>query len=245
MRLGWRARIGSTLVVVFFFASAFVMADEYTQIVTLRSIASFDSQDQWNWIVQGSKYSTNGYPQMNIVKAYPDALYGHNQENKPLYSLGVHGKFDRKGYNYVEMIPAQKDSSGNLQPAPIPIPGRAQKVDLWIWGSNYNYWLDLYLRDYQGIDHVLHFGSLHFVGWKDLTVDIPSSIPQSRSYIPRYEGLVMTKLVMWTAPDEKVDDFYLFIDEINCLTDIFESRFDGEDLADPTYLNNLWQQGTK
>ncbi|HET6487940.1 MAG TPA: flagellar filament outer layer protein FlaA, partial [Spirochaetia bacterium] len=120
-----------------------------------------------------------------------------------------------------------------------------QKIDLWIWGSNYNYWLDLYLRDYQGIDHVLHFGSLRFVGWKDLTVDIPSSIPQSRTYIPRYEGMVMTKLVMWTAPDEKVDDFFLFVDEINCLTDIFESRFDGEDLADPTYLNNLWQQGTK
>ncbi len=99
MSLGWRARIGSMLVVVFFFASAFVMADEYTQILTLRSIASFDNNSQWNWIVQGSKYATEGYPQQQIVRAWPDALYGRNLDNKPLFSLGVHGKFDRKGYN--------------------------------------------------------------------------------------------------------------------------------------------------
>ena len=28
------------------------------------------------------------------------------------------------------------------------------------------------------------------------------------------------------------------------MTDLYEKRFDGEDLADPDYLNNLWQQGT-
>jgi hypothetical protein len=55
----------------------------------------------------------------------------------------------------------------------------------------------------------------------------------------------MTKLVLWTAPDEKVDDFYFFVDEISVITDLFETRFDGEQLADPVTLNNLWKQGNR
>jgi hypothetical protein len=245
MRLGWRAFLVSALVATFLFSSALLMADEYTQILTSRSIASFDNPAQWSWIVQGSKFATEGYPQSEIVKAWPDALYGRNLDNKALYSLGIHGKFDRKAYNYIEIIPATKDASGQLQPSSLPIPGRAQSLDVWVWGSNYNYWLDIYLRDYQGVDHVLHLGSIQFAGWKNLKVEIPTAIPQARKYIPRYEGTEVTKLVLWTAPEEKVDDFYVFIDEISCLTDVFESRFDGEDLADPTYLNNIWQQGNK
>ncbi|HEY9594617.1 MAG TPA: flagellar filament outer layer protein FlaA, partial [Spirochaetia bacterium] len=127
----------------------------------------------------------------------------------------------------------------------IPIPGRVQSVNMWVWGANYNYWIDAYVRDYQGIDHVVHLGSLNFAGWRNLSAGISTAIPQSRKYIPRYAGLELTKLVMWTAPDEKVDDFYLFIDELTVITDLFETRFDGEDLADPTTLNEIWQQGSK
>ena len=55
----------------------------------------------------------------------------------------------------------------------------------------------------------------------------------------------LSKLVIWTAPDEKVDDYYFFLDEVSCITDLFETRFDGDDLADPATVNDLWQQGTK
>ncbi len=111
---------------------------------------------------------THGFPQMQLVRAWPEALYGKNKDNKNLFALGVHAKFDRKSYNYIEIIPAEKDSSGKLQPKAIPIPGRVRSIDMWVWGANYNYTLDAHLRDYQGIDHVLHLGSLQFAGWKDL-----------------------------------------------------------------------------
>jgi hypothetical protein len=52
-------------------------------------------------------------------------------------------------------------------------------------------------------------------------------------------------MVITTAPDEKVDDFYFFIDELNELTDLSIQRFDGDDLADVDTLNSLWQQATK
>ena len=246
MRPGLRVFLGAALAMALTFSTALAMADERTQTIATRTIATFDdSATAGNWIVQGSKYATKGFPQMQLVKAWPEALYGYNVDNKGLFSLGVHGRFDRKSYNYIEIIPAAKDSSGKLVPTTAPLPGRVQSLNMWVWGANYNYWLDAYIRDYQGIDHVLHMGSLLFAGWRNLSATVSTAIPQSRAYIPRYAGLVLTKLVLWTAPDEKVDDFYFFIDEVGIITDLFETRFDGEQLADPTTLNNLWQQGTK
>ena len=246
MRPGLRAFLGTVLGVALMFAATLATADENTQTITSRNLATFDDPaTAGNWIVQGSKYATKDYPQMQVVRAWPEALYGKNKDNKPLFSLGVHAKFDRKAYNYIEIIPAEKDSSGKLVPTPIPIPGRVRSIDMWVWGANYNYTLDLHLRDYQGVDHVIHMGSLRFAGWRDLVGTISTAIPQSRTYIPRFEGLELTELVIWTAPDERVDDYYFFVDEINCITDLFETKFDGDDLADPATLNNLWQQGNK
>jgi hypothetical protein len=246
MRPGLRAFLGTALGIALFFTAGLVMGDEVTQAIASKNLASFDDPaTAGNWIVQGSKYATQDYPQMQLVRAWPEALYGKNKDNKPLFALGVHAKFDRKSYNYIEIIPATKDSSGKLVPRSIPIPGRVKSIDMWVWGANYNYWLEAHLRDYQGVDHVIRMGSLDFAGWKDLSATVSGAIPQARQYIPRYAGLELTKLVIWTAPDEKVDDYYFFIDEITCITDLFESRFDGSDLADPEALNSLWQQGTK
>ena len=168
MRPGLRLFLGTVLGIALFFTAALVMGDELTQTITSRNLATFDDPaTNGNWIVQGSKYATQGFPQMQLVRAWPEALYGKNRDSKTLFALGVHAKFDRKSYNYIEIIPAAKDSSGKLQPKAIPIPGRVRSIDMWVWGANYNYTLDAHLRDYQGIDHVLHLGSLQFAGWKN------------------------------------------------------------------------------
>ena len=246
MRPGLRAFLGTVLALALFFPAALVMGDEITQTITSKNIATWDDPaTAANWIVQGSRYATQGFPQMAVVKTWPEALYGKKTEGKNLAALGIHGRFDRKSYNTIELIPAVKDSAGKFQPSALPLPGHAQSIDCWVWGANYNYTLDVYIRDYQGIDHVLHMGSLLFAGWKHLNTPISGAIPQSRIYIPRYAGLELTKLVITTAPDEKVDDFYFFIDELNILTDLSVARFDGEDLADPETLNSLWQQAAK
>ncbi|HVO40786.1 MAG TPA: flagellar filament outer layer protein FlaA [Spirochaetia bacterium] len=241
MRPGLKAFLGAALACLLFLTAALVMAQDNTVNLQVRPLISFNDPAQANWIVQASKFSTQGFPESKLIKTWPDVLYGRNKDNKELNSLAIHSKFDRKGYNYIEIIPAAKDSSGNLVPKSIPIPGKVQRMDLWIWGSNYNYKIDLFLRDYRGIDHVLHFGSLEFMGWKDLAVTVPGAIPQSRRYIPQFQGLELTKLVIWTAPDEKVDDYWVFLNDLTILTDLYQTRFDGENLADPDYLNQLWQ----
>lgn len=227
----------------FFFSAALVLADETTQNLQTVILESFDQPSTSYWILQGSKFITQGYPQMSFVKAWPDALFGRNKDNKDLYALGVHGAFDRKGYNYIEIIPAKKGDDGKLVPSPLAIPGRVQALDLWAWGANYDYYMDAHLRDYEGVDHTLRMGDLNYAGWRDLTVQIPASIPQSRRYIPRYQQLELTEFVLWTRPEEKVDGFYLFLDQIKVLSDMFESRFDGDNLADQDTLDQLWTAG--
>jgi hypothetical protein len=225
------------------FTAMSVMADETESLLQVMPLITFNGQAKMtNWIVQGSKFATQGYPQNMLIKVWPDSVSAAIKENTDLNSLGIHSKFDRKGYNYIEIIPAKVDSSGNKIPTTIPVPGIVRRMDLWVWGSNYNYKMDIFLRDYRGIDHVLHLGTLQFIGWKDLSVTVPGSIPQARRYIPQYQGLELTKLVMWTAPDEKVDDNYLYLNDLTILTDTYQLHFDGEDLAKPDYVNQIWQQ---
>ncbi|HUI71784.1 MAG TPA: flagellar filament outer layer protein FlaA [Spirochaetia bacterium] len=246
MTPGLRAFLAAALTFMLLFTAVSVMAQESVVTLQVRPLISFDDQGKMaNWIVQGSKFAAQGFPEAKLVKAWPDALYGRNKDNRDLNSLAIHSKFDRKGYNYIEIIPATKDSSGNLVPTTIPIPGKVQRMDMWVWGSNYNYTMDVFLRDFRGIDHVLHFGSLNFAGWRDLSVNVPGSIPQARRYLPQFQAVELTKVVIWTAPDEKVDDAWIFLDELTILTDMGRLRFDGEDLADPDYLNQLWQQASK
>ncbi len=246
MTPGLRAFLGTAITSVLLFTTGQVMADQTTATYQVKSLVSFDDQAKaGSWIVQGSKFATQGFPEYKLVKTWPEAVYGRNKENRDLYAMGIHSKFDRKGWNYIEIIPAAKDSSGNLTPTSISIPGRVQRMDMWVWGSNYNYTMDVFLRDYRGIDHVLHMGSLQFIGWRDLAVTVPSSIPQARRYLPQFQGLELTKIVIWTSPEEKVDDYWVFIDELTILTDTYQQRYDGENLADPDYLNQLWQASNK
>jgi hypothetical protein len=245
MRPGSRAFLLTTLPLLLLFSAGLAVADEATQNLQSKVIASFDDPNELQWIVQGSKFATKDFPQAQTVRAWPDSLYGRNPEQKNLLALGIHSRFDRKGYNYIEIIPAKKGSDGKLAPTTLTLPGRVKTLDLWVWGSNFNYTMDLHLRDFEGVDRVLHFGSLMFAGWRDISVGITGNIPQSRRYLPKFQPLELTKLVIWTHPTEKVDDFYIFLDEIKVLTDLFETRFDGDNLADPKALNQLWAQGTK
>ena len=89
-------------------------SDEITTNYTSKVIESFDNPDAQQWIVTGSKFSTEGYPKKAYANAWPEAIFGKNKEGKELKALGIHGKFDRKAYNYIEIIPAAKNDKANL-----------------------------------------------------------------------------------------------------------------------------------
>jgi hypothetical protein len=204
---------------------------------------------EFEWSVDASKFATvikdERFPKLTKVEAWPMALFGLNKSNLDLNSLGIWGKFDRRGYNWIDVYPSVPGSGQNgedPEPFEIPIPGRLQYLDMWVWGSNLNYYMEAYFRDYQGVVHTMYLGSLAYQGWKNLRIKIPTSIPQSKRVLPRYAGLTFVKFRIWTTPVERVDNFYVYFNQLKVLTDTFESLFDGDELADPDYVRELWAQ---
>jgi len=232
------------LAALLLFASASsLMADEAIQNFESVVLETFDNPDARQWAVVGSKFITDGMPLVVYAPAWPEALFGANRDNLDLKVLGVQASFDRQGYNYLEFIPVEKDQSGTLQPAPIDLVGRVQTLDLWVWGSNYDYYMEAHVMDYTGRVHVLPLGGLKYVGWNNLKARIPSYIPQAGGHITPggfLKTLKLVKLVMWTKPTENVAGFNVYLDQIKILTDSFVTRFDGDDLADPAYVQEIW-----
>jgi hypothetical protein len=226
------------------FAVLSVQADEKTVNLESRILESFDGDSVYVWKTAASKFATSSdketFPKIGFFSAWPTALHGTNRDNKPYKALGVWGRFDRKGYNWIDVYPVLKADGASAAPTEIPIPGRARMIDMWVWGSNFNYYLEAYIRDFKGVVHIIDLGDLTFEGWRNLRINIPESIPQSKPTLPKLQGLSLVKFRVWTRPVERVDDFQIYFDQIKVLTDTFESLFDGDNLADPANVQELW-----
>jgi hypothetical protein len=250
------------LLVMLTFAAVSTFADENTidyQSIVLENFSGETTHEwsfagksysyEYEWALDASKFATNinnnPFPKLTYVPSWPMALFGANRGGQDIRSLGIWGRFDRRGYNWIDLYPIVPGSASNEdgpEPFEIPIPGRVNYLDMWAWGSNLNYYIEVYFRDYQGVVYSLYLGDLAFTGWKNLRVRIPTSIPQSKRVLPRLAGLTLVKFRIWTTPVERVDNFYVYLNQIKVLTDTFESLFDGDELADPDRVRELWAQ---
>ena len=205
---------------------------------------------EYDWMLDASKFSTSSssdtYPKQTYVEAWPIQLYGVNRNSEQdLRSFGIWGKFDRRGYNWVDIYPVKPGSESvgeGPEPFEIPIPGRLRSIDMWVWGSNLNYTLEAYFRDHTGVVHRIEMGSIHHTGWKNLSAQIPTSISQSQRILPHFAGLTFIKFRLWTLPLERVDNFYVYFNQFKIVTDAFESYYDGDDLGDPDKVREFWTQ---
>jgi hypothetical protein len=180
------------------------------------------------------------FPKLSYVSSWPAAIFGSNREGLPLKSLGIWGRFDRRGYNWIDVYPVAAGGGDDASPVEIPIPGRATYLDMWVWGSNLNYYIEAYVRDHQGIVHTVRMGDIGYTGWKNLRATIPNHIPQSKRVLPRLAALTFVKFRIWTQPAEPVNNFYIYFDQFKVLTDTFELNYDGDELADPVRVQELW-----
>jgi len=247
--------VGSTFILLLLFLLNFtIFTDERTVSYESYIFESFDEDPLSRWIVRGSDYTMPGFPKTAKVKVWPQALHGKNREDKDYFSLGINGSFGRKGYNYIEIVPAREATNTDKESDyikidadgkkwvhnPLTLKGRARSLDIWVWSANYNYYLEVQFEDYLGIVHTLPLGELLFSGWKNLNTEIPLSIPQAGPYIPKIKSLKLVKFILWTTPTEMVSNFYFYLDQIKVLTDLFESRYDGDELEDPAVMEEIW-----
>ncbi|MDR3356288.1 MAG: flagellar filament outer layer protein FlaA [Spirochaetaceae bacterium] len=257
--------ISKLFCLVLFVSLAAVPAFSDSNTVALESIIldNFDGtpytvdgeEYKYTWKVSGSKFSTKTdtqtFPIISPVATAPQSLSRQNQNIK---SIGIQGAFDRHGYNWVDIYPTLADGDG--QPVEIPLQGRIRVIDVWVWGSNLNYSIEAYIRDNRGIIHSVPLGNLKYIGWRNLRVDVPSGIPMVSNVLPRpTDATTFVKFRLWTSPVERsyvdvkrdingkvteIVPFYVYISQLKVLADIYESVYDGDELAYPKNTEKLW-----
>jgi len=234
--------------------AAAIGADEVTRSWESIVLEDFDDGGEYRWIVRGGKFLAVEDEETEFEYAFPfafdivegvkpEALIINEEDAPDAYGvLGVQASFTRRGYNYVEFLPVEDedDEDGNPVHRPITIPGRPLAIDLWAWGSSYSYYLEVQVRDYRGVVHTLKLGDLGYAGWKNLQVDIPNYLPRAVRFVPNRRRMDLMKIVLWTRPEESVAGFHFYLDQIKVLTDMFETPFDGEGLANPEFVQEVW-----
>ena len=212
---------------------------------------------------EGNLASGKNLQELRWVKAWPEAYFGTEKESgagefyfgqkkfddengvirhtdKSATSMSVKLCFNRQGYRTVELYPLSKnEDSGKYEKAPIPFKGKVEKIDFWVWGSNFNYNLQLVLVDYRGVEHRLDAGSLKHIGWKSFSVEVPKTIPQSVLTIPSDRYLTFKKFVIWTDPNERVSGATYYFDHITYVSDVYSELYDGYKLGDREYVEEL------
>ncbi|HKL84884.1 MAG TPA: flagellar filament outer layer protein FlaA [Treponemataceae bacterium] len=222
------------LVLLFAFVMTPVMAEKQHVNYETYIVDNFDSPDtEWTWIAAGSKFVTEGYPVLKYFDGMPNAIRVTQSNADGEYKfLGMEVKFDRKGDNWVDIVPT-KPGSDKESPElmEIPFKGRISRLDLWVWGANYSYDLEILLRDCNGRVHTLAFGPVHHEGWKNMSVSIPANIQQKSPYLSGVQQMSFIAFRLRTSPTERVDNFYIFFDQFKALTDTFMESYDGFELV--------------
>jgi hypothetical protein len=186
----------------------------------------------------------DGYPNDMAVEEW--SLTGLGKEKKKC--LAVFFQFRYPGPNSVHILcPPEvewKDKTPVLTYNPstrkdeqergIQLPGRAKAISIWVHGRGNPYYLEAWLKDYLGNTHVLKFGSVNFVGWKPLKVEIPIGVPQSYESYPQTRVTKITRFVLRAEENasyqELTAETFFSFDQLKVLTDVFEVNFDGRDL---------------
>jgi hypothetical protein len=249
--------------------------DDFTVNLESKVLENFDNTEdsKYVWKKEASRYAVGKdetdkdnpsfadygledgdfFPKIDHKVGWPMALFRNNRDGKDLKILGIWGKFKRMGYNWIDIYPTLKSEGEEAGPFEIPIPGRVRYLDMWVWGSSLNYYLEAYIRDQQGVIHTIYLGNLGYQGWKNLRAMVPTSIVQRRRIIldPKTSNMTATedrnsiylkfvKFRVWTTPNEAVGNFYVYFDQFKVLSDTFESLYDGDELTDPDWIQENW-----
>lgn len=144
--------------------------------------------------------------------------------NEPdIYVLGVKVTHLRRAVTYYSIRPIR----------PIPIPGVAKVLSMWVVGRNLRHRIFIHVRDYFGNRARIYMGMLTHSGWEELKATIP---PNIRQVNPRYnnkQGILIDEIVIEPDPVETYGNYYVYFDDLRVVTDLFpEANRDPDDMAD-------------
>lgn len=233
-----------SLSLILLLISGVVFAQPSIKSVETITIDNFDSVGEqnyqrsgvaynWTWGVQASRFVAENYPKLEYFEAIPNSLRVLKKEGDPEPKvLGVKTAFNRKGNNWIEIYPtsSETDENGNPKAYEVPFIGVVSQIDVWVWGANYAYYLEILVRDADGRVHVIPAGSLAFYGWRNLIINIPTYIRQQSKLRSGPESMNFVGFRIRTDVDEYVDDYVVYFDQLKYVTCTLANIYDGYEL---------------
>ncbi|NIZ18703.1 flagellar filament outer layer protein FlaA [Entomospira culicis] len=198
-----------------------------------------EGQENIQWSVVGSQNSVEDFPLMTLANTWPRDKYGERPENaESLQVLAINGAFTQRGRNYIEIIPTRDGST----PSPIPLTGVVKAMGIWVWGSNFNHDFIAVVEDSNQVQHRINMGRLNYMGWRNLSASIPSSINQRNDTFPLRRELRLVKFIVEINAAERADNFFVYLDNFTTISQRRNmSNFDGIDLTEPRVLDQIWE----
>ncbi len=194
-------------------------------------VEDFDEtgKNEWTWNVATSRFidSENGFPKQGYFEGQPNSLRVLNTGDETPKVYGVSTSFLRKGENWFEVYP-EKDG----KPYELPLIGTVSQIDFWVWGANYLYHLDILVRDADGRVYTLPAATMTFSGWRNVIVPVPTYIRQHSRLRSGPKSLMFVGFRVRTDPNEYVDDFDIFFDQLKYTTNTLSDIYDGYELRE-------------
>jgi hypothetical protein len=217
-----------------------------TETIIIDDFDSAEGQD-YLWTATASQFITTGYPRLQYFQAdgtgafyvsEPYALRNYLKDREQKQILGVQAAFDRKADNWFEFYPVPTTGGEtNVDGSKfygIPLDandgGQVTQIDFWIWGSGFNFSLELIVRDSTGRIHVLPAGKLNFQGWKNVIVPMPTSVKQTPRPRSGFKNLYFVGFRIRSAPTESVANFTVYLDHLQYTSYKDSNFFDGYEL---------------
>ena len=193
------------------------------------------------WQIEAIPGPPDGVASIKIVAGAPRNL-SNNLKNKN--SLGIKYNFAFPGHNSIVISPPQDrvirkptgQLDGNNQPIflnipGIELPGTINALSVWVLGRGNDGFLEAWVRDWRGDTHVLKMGSINFVGWKPLSVKVPTWIPQKANAFPQTRSMIFRRFVVRSDPNASTEEITLFLDSFKVLSNVHDLYFDGVEVS--------------
>ncbi len=228
-----------------------------------RLLSDFDipegSDINIQWRLESSQYITRTeekpFPQLGFVEAFPNT-YGRIDINtdKTYRVMGVRGAFNLKTYNYIEMVPYEIDRDGqyirfdSLTGEPLPgvfIQEPIIRIGMTVWGNGRPYDVEAHVESSKGDVVTIPLGTTEHNGWKLVSSAIPSRIYSNDKVFKDLDNKFVSKILkftLWSTPDDPVDDFIVYFDEIFFSIAISKPFYDGYELETSDVIEAInWQ----
>lgn len=216
------------------FVLAGLFAQPSSRSVAVELIDDFDAEpDGAKWTVNSSRYVAEGYPKFGYFPGIPNSLKVFQKEDAPEPKVfGVRTAYNRKGDNWFEIVRMKDDKIDEYN-----FVGIVDHLDFWVWGANYLYYLEVMVRDSNGRVHVLPAGNLAFKGWKNVIVKIPTWMPQQSKLRSGPHYMTFVGFRIRTDSNEYVDDFTIYFDKIQYMTNSLSYIYDGYELNENDFAD--------